>query len=191
MAGTVVLRITAEERAAHYPSDALVEPPTVDLFRAIDVAASPATLFAWLGQLRFAPYSYDLLDNLGRGSPEELPPDAPPLAEGQQFMLGPIVSFEPSVHITARAGRSKQRIFGAWAFTYRIVPRPDGGCRLIVKGSVHAGGRLSRLRARLIAAGDVVMMRKQMLRLKALAERDERRLRERLGSGEAAAAERG
>jgi hypothetical protein len=65
---------TAAERAASYPCEEFVPGATLSVFRAIDVAAPVPVVFRWLCQLRIAPYSYDLLDNLGRRSPTELTP---------------------------------------------------------------------------------------------------------------------
>ena len=65
---------TAEERAASYPCEAFVPDPELAVFRAIDISAPVPVVFRWLCQLRVAPYSYDLLDNLGRRSPKSCRP---------------------------------------------------------------------------------------------------------------------
>lgn len=141
-------------------------------FRAIDVAAPPEVLFRWLCQLRVAPYSYDWIDNFGRRSPRELTPGLERLAVGQRFMvIFDLVEFEPGVQITLLCTRAR-RIFGEVAGTYLIVPRPQGGSRLVVKLVVkHPGGRLeSALRRNLLPWGDLLMMRKQLRTLGKLAE---------------------
>lgn len=56
------------------PCDDLVAEPRTTMYRAVDVTADPHTTYAWLCQLRAAPYSYDLLDNLGRRSPRRRTP---------------------------------------------------------------------------------------------------------------------
>jgi hypothetical protein len=53
---------------------------------------------------------------------------------------------------------------------------PDGeGSRIVGRLAVATAGPVSRLRGHLLAWGDLVMMRRQLLNLKALAERDARR----------------
>jgi hypothetical protein len=86
-----------------------------------------------------------------------------------------LVGFEPELQITLLCTRLR-RVFGEVAGTYMIVPGERGGSRLIVKLVVnHPGRRLeSAARHRVLPWGDLVMMRKQLRTLKALAERDER-----------------
>lgn len=161
---------TAEERAAPYPCDGLVDGPHTVLFRAVDVAAPPDLVFRWVCQMRVAPYSYDLLDNLGRRSPRELTPGLDQLEVGQQFMIFRLVSFEPGRSITLD---SNTMMFGRVVCTYRIVPIDVDSCRLVVKLVVGTPRHpFGSLRQRLLAAGDLVMMRKQLFTFKALAERD-------------------
>ena len=57
--------------------------------------------------------------------------------------------------------------------TYAAEPSGSGS-RIVVRIAAAADGRLARLRARALAWGDLVMMRRQLLNLKALAERDAR-----------------
>jgi hypothetical protein len=156
---------TAEERAAEYPCDALLPDATDILFRAVDVNAPPAVIFRWLCQLRAAPYSYDWLDNGGRPSPRELTPHLDELECGQTVMtIFELVAFERDSHLTlALARRRSQRLFGELALSYVVRPR-----RVVVKLRLKAA---SRWRGHALAWGDLVMMRKQLLTLKALMER--------------------
>jgi hypothetical protein len=128
--------------------------------RAIGIAAPPTTVFCWLCQLRAAPYSYDILDNLGRRSPRERDPELVHLEVGQRFMtLFALHAFVADEQITLLAK--------GVAVTYAV--RPEGaGSRLHAR--VLFGG--PRLLARLLALGDLVMMRKQLITLKSLAERE-------------------
>lgn len=160
---------TVAERSAAFPCDRHLPNPDDVLFRAVDVDAPPAVTFRWLCQLRAGPYSYDWIDNWGRTSPRALTPDLERLAVGQPVMaLFELVEFEPDRHLTIvlRRGRA---VFGDVAVTYLVTERPGGGSRLVVKVLV----RYPWLRAvaeRLFPLGDLVMMRKQLLTLKELAE---------------------
>jgi hypothetical protein len=164
---------TAAERAAHYPCDDLIEGPRRELFRAVDVDAPTEDVFRWVCQLRAAPYSYDLLDNLGRHSPRELTPGLDELAVGQRVMtIFRLVSFEPGRSITVDA---RTRLFGYLAVTYRVVANGERRSRLVVKLAVASRrGWVEWLLDRVLPLGDLVMMRKQLLTLKSLAERSAR-----------------
>jgi hypothetical protein len=148
------------ERTVPLPCDALCARAGVQADRAISIAAPPSIVFSWLCQLRVAPYSYDLLDNLGRRSPRARNPELDRLEAGQRFMtMFALQSFVDGEQITLRSRRV--------AVTYAV--RPEGaGARLHVR--VWFGG--PRPAARVLALGDWVMMRKQLLTLKSLAERD-------------------
>ena len=162
------------EEELEYACDRFLPGAADSYHRAADVDAPAPVLFRWLCQLRAAPYSYDLIDNFGRRSPRRLTPGLEMLERGQRFMtIFDLVEFEPDVHISLLCMRWR-RVFGEVGGTYLIVPRPDGGCRLIVKVVAnHPGPRIeSALRARLLPWGDLVMMRKQLRTLAALAERE-------------------
>ena len=148
------------ERAAAMPCDALISGVHTRADRAITIDASPTTVFAWLCQLRVAPYSYDVLDNFGRRSPRTRNPELRHLEVGQRFMtIFTLHSFVDAQHITLRTK--------GVAVTYAV--RPDqGGTRLHVRVLFEAPWFVGRL----AAAGDLVMMRKQLLTLKSLAERE-------------------
>ncbi len=161
---------TAAENAAIYPAHRYATTPYRTFLRAVDIAAPPAAVFRWLCQLKVAPYSYDWLDNRGRRSPRELTPDAEKLAVGQRLMIARIVEFEPGRHITAVSLPAATAMFGAISLTYQVTPAA-GGSRLVACLDVTARSWAGRLRTDMLAIGDLVMMRKQLLNLKALAER--------------------
>jgi hypothetical protein len=148
------------ERAAFLPCDGLPPHAGVRADRAISVDAPPSIVFDWLCQLRAAPYSYDILDNFGRRSPRERDPRLGHLEIGQRFMTMFVLdSFVAGEQITLRSK--------GVAVTYRV--RPEGaGARL--QARVWFAG--SRLLGRLLALGDLVMMRKQLRTVKSLAERE-------------------
>ena len=162
---------TAGERAAGYPCDAYSAPGATAHFRAVDVAADPATVFRWLCQLKVAPYSYDLVDNLGRRSPRTLTPGAEHLERGQPFLVFSLVDFGTDDHLTMTGLPGPTRLFGPTAISYAVRPGDCGGTRLEVKLLVGATGPLGGVRRYLLGWGDLVMMRKQLLTLKDCAER--------------------
>lgn len=161
---------TAEEVADTYPCAGRVAGPVRTLHRAVDVAADAATVFGWLCQVKRAPFSYDLLDNLGRPSPGTRSAEAERLAVGQQWAVFRIVEFEPDVHITGVGRPGPERVFGPLACTYRVRPTGTRASRLVVRLDVGVPNRLRRLTASPLAWGDLVMMRKQLRTVAELAE---------------------
>jgi hypothetical protein len=160
---------TLGEREAAYPCDGLLDGPDV-LFRAVDVDAPSALVFRWLCQLRAAPYSYDWIDNLGRRSPRYLTDGLDRLEVGQRFIIFRLASYEEGMSITLD---STTGLFGRVVVTYRVVPVEVDRSRLVAKLIFLAPpGLYGWVMRRLLPAGDLVMMRKQLLTLKALAERD-------------------
>ncbi|MFG2826876.1 hypothetical protein ACGFWI_05250 [Streptomyces sp. NPDC048434] len=163
---------TRAEQEVPYPCDPLVEAAAEGWLRAVDVAAPPGLVFRWLRQLTIAPYSYDWIDFRGHKSPRMLVQGLPELALGQPFLVFEIADFEADTHITGVLPARLAERHGRMAVSYALSPREDG-CRLVVKVVSEVKGSLpDRLRRRLLAWGDLVMMRKQLLTLKKLAERD-------------------
>jgi hypothetical protein len=161
---------TAAERAGPFPCDRLLAEPAATMFRAVDVAAPTATTFRWLCQLRAAPYSYDKLDNRGRRSPQTLTPGLERLQPGQRLQtIFRLAEFEPGRSLTMV---SSGRVFGRVACIYRAAPAGEGRSRIVVKLCVsYAGGIQRPLMRVLLPPGDLLMMRRQLLNLKQLAER--------------------
>lgn len=157
---------TPAEVVRDYPADALIEGPAVAMTRAVTVRASVETTWRWLCQLSVAPYSYDLVDNLGRRSPRTLTPGADDLVVGQKIVMVYTLT-------EVDAPRQWTGVAQGWmAATYAVEPdaHDPGRCRLVCRMVAAAPGPLTRLRAHALAWGDVVMLRKQLLTLKALAE---------------------
>lgn len=161
---------TLGERNEAFGCDPLLPDFDTELFRAADVEAPPEITFRWVCQLRVAPYSYDVLDNLGRRSPQELIPGVDRLEIGQRFMtMFQLVAFEPGRSITLWA---KTRRFGQLAVTYRVDPVGEEHSRIVVKIlSTHPSTTAGRIMQKFLPWGDVVMMRRQLLNLRQLAER--------------------
>ncbi len=144
------------------PCDRHLSDPVVVCDRAVSIAAPPHLVYAWLCQLRVAPYSYDLFDNWGRPSPRDRDPHLTELAQGQRFMtLFELIDHTPGAQITLRAK--------GVAVTYAVRPDQAGeGARLHVRARFR--GRSWMIAPLLL--GDFVMMRKQLLTLRDLAERE-------------------
>jgi hypothetical protein len=164
--------VTDAERAIDYPCDRHVVDPDDEWYRATDVGAPVSTVYRWLCQLRVAPYSYDLIDNFGRRSPRTLTPGLEHLAVGQRVMrVFDLVEFERDRHLTAQVARARA-MFGDTAVTYMVRPAAGGGTRLLVKvvfhypvlRPLHPAARV------LYPIADTVMMRRQLLNLRSLAE---------------------
>jgi hypothetical protein len=159
--------VTDAEVARRYPCDELVPDPVLQAWRGVTVHASPDEVWRWVAQIRLAPYSYDLIDNLGRRSPQQLQPLPEPVA-GERFTTalggrryGRIEAVSSGHELTAT-------IMGAH-MSYVLVPADEGlHTRLLLK-VVARGNRVS---ARVLCIGDLVMARRQLLNLAALAERD-------------------
>jgi hypothetical protein len=143
------------------------------LLRAVDINAPSDVVFRWLCQLKVAPYSYDWIDNLGRRSPRHLTPGAERLERGQPFLIGHIVEFEENRQITSLIREALVPVFGPLAITYAVRPSGPASSRLVVKLAAGASNAWERARRTALAWGDLVMMRKQLLTLKVLAERDD------------------
>lgn len=158
---------TAEERARTYPCDHHLPGAVAALYRAVDLAAPPSLAFCWLCQLRVTPYSYDWLDNGGRRSPRARDPANEQLAIGDPVMnIFRLAGLERDRHLTLVLARPSR--YGEVAVTYQVNPAPNGS-RLVVKIASRPRHRLLHV---LLAVGDLVMMRKQLLTLKELVEQE-------------------
>jgi len=160
---------TAAERDEPFTCDRWLADPDCTMFRAVDVEAPVSITFRWLCQLRAAPYSYDKLDNFGRRSPQALTPGLEQLAVGQRVQtIFKLVEFEAGRSLTMV---SSGRVFGSVACTYRSDPAGSERSRIVVKlATRYARGLQRPLMSLVLPPGDLVMMRRQLLNLKELAE---------------------
>jgi hypothetical protein len=163
-----------EERRLSYACDRTITRPDAALYRGVTINASSNTVFRWLCQMRVAPYSYDWIDNGGRQSPQELTPGLDHLVIGQDVMrIFDLVDFETNRHLTLRIKprSTGARTFGDIAVSYLIVETSPRSCRLLVKLIAKYPNSLkARLMKTLLPWGDLIMMRRQLLNLKQLAE---------------------
>ena len=159
--------VTEAETRRRYGCDDLVSAPTLEAWRGVTVRADAATVWARLRQVRLAPYSYDLVDNLGRRSPRRSvdlddPVPGEPFTRAFGRDQGRVVAVDPGSELTAR-------IMGAH-MSY-AVEAGEAGTRLLLKVVARTRPWL----APALSLGDLVMARKQLLTLKALAEQDAQR----------------
>ena len=174
MAAPLVWGATVAEVEAPHAGEKFAAPGSTRAVRAVDVDADPQTVFLWLCQLRRAPYSYDLIDNLGRRSPRDADPSMTDLHVGQTFMIGfRLIDFEPGRSITVMPKEgAATKVMGPQVLTYEARAASTHLTRLVCILEIppkRGPGRSARLQAGLW--GDLVMMRKQLRTLAALAER--------------------
>jgi hypothetical protein len=170
---------SAEERRLPFPCDGLIPDADAVYYRGVSIAAPAAVVFRWLCQLKVGSYSYDRISHPGRRSPHELVPGLDDLAPGQRMMtVFEIVDFERDRHITLRLmfdtaeARMYGRFIAALALSYLVLPRGDGGCRLLAKMPVRYRRGPLGWPARVFTPWlDFPMTRKQLLTFKRLAER--------------------
>ncbi|GAA4722511.1 hypothetical protein GCM10023350_00780 [Nocardioides endophyticus] len=168
-----------------YAADHLVDGTILSMTRGISVAAPVELTWRWLCQIAVAPYSYDWIDNRGHKSPRFLTPGADRLVLGQRMaVVFKLVAFDAPRHWTAVTTPAGRRLLGAVAVTYAVEPfetvaaQPpqeppaEHSSRIVCRIVVAQDGPVGWVWSRLLAWGDLVMMRKQLRTLKALAERD-------------------
>jgi len=165
---------TPAERALAFPGDRPEDAGADRLWRGVGIQASDTTVFRWLCQLRVAPYSYDWIDNGGRRSPRTLIPELDRLERGQRFMqIFQLEDFEPGVQVTLATPIASRgaRLFGVVRVSYWARAEAADRTRLLVKLRVlPAPGVWGRAMRAFLPWGDLLMMRRQLLNLKALAE---------------------
>lgn len=140
--------------------------------RAVCSTAHPDALFLWLCQLQRAPYSYDWIDNFGRRSPRTPDTTMLGLEIGQTFMtIFTLTAFDPGRSLTLQMQPGWPTLaFGAITVRYDIAR--VSGPRSLLRATLRMpplAGPLSDQRRYLLAWGDLLMMRKQLRTLSALA----------------------
>ena len=167
--GVAAWNTSAAGAVAAHPADRHVPPGGRHFVRAVDVDADAATTWRWVCQLSVAPYSYDLVDNLGRRSPRTLTPGLDELAVGQQVAtVFRLHSFVPGRELTlVLPPGPAARASGDMVVSYAALPGGSAGTsRLVAVLRLQA---LPRPVAAALCWGDLVMMRRQLLNLAALA----------------------
>lgn len=129
--------------------------------------------------MRVAPYSYDWIDNGGKRSPQHLMDGLHDLAIGQPMMtIFELIAFDTNHHVTIRHKPQlpSSRIFGDVLVSYVILPLEKNSCRLLAKLIVtYPRGLIGMAMKRVLPWGDLIMMRRQLLNFKKLAEQTARK----------------
>jgi hypothetical protein len=169
------------EVAAAMPGDDIVAVSHFTATRAITIDAAPQAVWPWLlqvGYRRAGFYSYDLLDNLGRPSAEQI------LPEWQQLHAGdvaapmanpptPTTSFV-IIEIDAPSAIVWAKPDSTWAWT--LTETADGGTRLVTRLKQRYRTTPDVLVTIVLAEfGDFPMMRKMLRGIKRRAERPRNR----------------
>ena len=169
-----------EERKLPFTADRFVKNQNGRYFRAVDIDAPASLVYQWICQMKVAPYSYDRLDNKGKQSPQCLTPGVEKLTIGDKMMtIFNVDHFIPNKEVTLTMDvppKPYDAFYVPTAITYRILPARDGlkdHCRVVVKYVASWKhtllGQVERL---FIIVADFIMMRRQLLNFKQLAERD-------------------
>jgi hypothetical protein len=159
------------------PGDEVVPCPTFNATRAVTVAAPPHAVWPWIAQIGFGRagwYSYDLLDNLGHRSADDLIPELQHLEVGDLVPLGP--GKDSGMRVKAvDAGRWIvwwDQALQLTSWTWQLTPMSDGTTRLVTRVRSRSTWRHpSTVVWRLLAeVADFPMMRRCLLGIKSRAE---------------------
>jgi len=171
---------TDKELEYTYPEDKYIDKNSILLYRAISVNASSVKLFQWVSQMRFAPYSYDWIDNGGKKSPQYIIPSLPELKNGDAIMrIFTLINFRKNEFLSFTIPdtapsylRIPLKLFAkSFYITYQLFPVEENKTRLVVKIIVNSYQTFFHsLFVKIADIADYIMMRKQLLNFKRLAE---------------------
>ncbi len=167
---------TNEEVKRAMPGDEIVKKPVFNATRAVSVQARPEHIFPWIVQIgitRAGWYSYDLIDNLGRPSSWEI------LPQFQTPEVDQIIPMSPDGKMGLYVKEWDAPNWMLWwdrkgdvSWAWGMYPQEDGSTRLITRVRMNYHWNSPQILFDLaIDVGDIVMMRKCMLGIKARAER--------------------
>ena len=165
---------TAEEINNSVVGDDLCSDATVVATRSITIGAAPQEVFPWIRQMGFGRagwYSYDWLDNLGRKSATTIHDEWQSVEAGDKIPSGPI-SFTAAIVDAPRhfvleiqsLGKKSPKLHFTLAYELRDNPQ---GTRLVTRMRSRINLPLGSLFEKLILApGDGIMLRRQLLNIK-------------------------
>jgi hypothetical protein len=168
---------SAQERTASMAGDDLVPVSHFTATRAVTINAPPDAVWPWLLQVGFRRagfYSYDLLDNLGRRSADDV------LWQWQHLQVGDVVAPMTNPYTSATSfvlAECTPFTTLLWAkpdstWTWSLRPLPGGQTRLVTRIRQRYDWRPAAWVTVVLAElGDFAMMRKMLLGIKQRAER--------------------
>jgi len=160
--------ITDYERRLKFPCDSYVETFDATYYRAVTIEASQDIIYRILGQLRVT------LNDFKAYKPSEPIPESERLIAGQTVLgFFEILSYEQNRHLTVctRKGSHQSKVFGDVCVSYVIVPQTEALCRLLVKYLITYPRAIGWILRFVLPWGDLIMMRRQLLRIKKISER--------------------
>jgi len=146
-----------------------------ELIRHIEIQAGAPYIYAWLKQLRVAPYSFDILDNRFRKSPEYIIENLPPLKIYSHFLLAfHVYAFEENKYIAGRfcvpVNPPVSRYLREMFVEYRIVEKETSAILWFKVRGWYNKDLASRGFFRIFSVVNFIMTRKQLQKIRKLAE---------------------
>jgi hypothetical protein len=162
---------TDEELTRAMPGDEDVPKPSFDATRSVTVHASPEAIYPWIvqiGMTRAGWYSYDLLDNLGRQSAQQLLPEHQHIYAGQLIPMSP----DGKHGIYVKDFRKDEWILwndkeGVTTWCWSLYPEDENRTRLVTRVRMkYLWNSPAALFNLLVEFADLPMMRKCLLGIK-------------------------
>jgi polyketide cyclase/dehydrase/lipid transport protein len=167
---------TDQELTLALPGDEMVQRPQFNFTRAITIHARPEEVWPWLVQIGYGRagwYSYDLLDNLGRPSAQQILPELQQLQVGDWISMGG----KPRPTTAMRVKAFEPNRWLLWEhqgcpWVWVLNPIDQETTRLLTRGRNRYTWKdvVFPLGPVLMELGDPFMMRKQLHNLKRRAE---------------------
>jgi hypothetical protein len=167
---------TDDELTLALPGDDMVQRPHFNFTRAITIHARPEEIWPWLVQIGYGRagwYSYDLLDNLGRPSAEQLIPELQHLQVGDWISMGGKPRPATAMRVKALApNRWLLWEHQGCPWVWVLKPIDQETTRLLTRGRNRYTWKdvIFPLGPVLMELGDPFMMRRQLRNLKRRAE---------------------
>jgi hypothetical protein len=166
---------TDDEVKRSMPGDEVVSTPSFNATRAVTIHAPAENIYPWIVQMgvtRAGWYSYDLLDNLGKRSAENI------LAEHQNLRVGDVIPMSPDGKQGMIVKGFSENNWMLWwdnkgdsTWVWGIFPDGETSFRLVTRVRMKYRWTLLAVPFNmLVEFFDIVMMRKCMLGIKRRAE---------------------